>query len=587
MSDANPKLEGARSGGLSGRPESASPFKVLSRSLGEAPNFYRQDPVFQDLLARLLAPEARAWIAPQLERMGALAAGPVDGCARQADRASPEHRPYDRFGDRVDAIEHHPSYREMERIAYGSGMIGVKYDPELRRRFPGAGQTLGFALSFLFAQAESGLYCPVCMTDGAARVLEKLGSPEQRERLVPRLAATDVDRLLRGAMFLTEKQAGSDVGNLATRAVREGERFRLFGEKWFCSNVDAEVILTLARPEGAAPGTRGLGLFLVMRDLPGGRRNGLRIERIKEKLGVRSMATGEVVLDGAEAELVGPIDAGFKGMTEMINLSRLYNAFASVAIARRAIYESTRYLRARQAFGAAGVAHPLNRELLADLNAEEIAAKHLVFHTAALLDRADAVAAPSAQDAARRLRVLTPLCKLSTAKLAVWAASEGIELHGGNGYIEDFVMPRLLRDAQVLPVWEGTTNILVLDVLRACRKEGGHLALAQDVAAQAAGAPASLGEEARALGALARELPARFDELMALAPERQARKARRFADDLTLACTGGLLLEGARARGPSAGILAAAARRLVQRHLAPQAELGAEEIAALVDSTVL
>jgi acyl-CoA dehydrogenase len=559
-----------------------SPFEILARPLGEDPNFYRQDPVLQGLLSRLLADGALEWIAPQLLRMGALAAGPLDALARQADRKPPEHWPFDRFGNRVDAIEYHPAYREMERIAYGSGMIGLKYDPEVRRRFPGAGQTLGFALSFLFAQAESGLYCPVCMTDGAARVIEKLGSPEQRERLVPRLAATDPDRLLRGAMFLTEKQAGSDVGNLATRAVPDGERFRLHGEKWFCSNVDAEVILTLARPSGAAPGTRGLGLFLVMRDLPGGRRNAFRIERLKEKLGVRSMATGEVVLEGAEAERVGPIDDGFKGMAEMINLSRLYNAFASVAIARRAIYESTRYLRARQVFGAPGIAHALNRELLADLNAEEIAAKHLVFRVAALLDRADA---GSAVDG-RRVRALTPLAKLSTAKLSVWAASEGIELHGGNGYIEDFPMPRLLRDAQVLPVWEGTTNILVLDVLRACRKEDADRILSEDVRAQAERAPASLREEARALGALARELPARFDELAALSPEGQARKARRFAEDLSVACAGGLLLDGARVGGPTAEILAAAARRLVQRHRTPGSELSAREVAALVDATV-
>lgn len=559
-----------------------TPFQVLSRPLPERPDFFHSDPVLRDLLARLLAPAALSWLEPRLRRMGEDAAGSVDASARVADRLSPVLRTFDPWGRRVDEIVHHPSYREMERVAYGSGMVGLKYDPEVAVAHPGARHVMGFALGYLFAQAESGLYCPVCMTDGVARVLELLGSPRQRAEYVPRLAETDLSRLWRGAMFLTEKQAGSDVGAVATRAVPDGDGWRLYGEKWFCSNVDAEAVLTLARPDGAAPGTRGLGLFFLRRDLPGVGRNGLRIDRIKEKLGVRSMATGEVVLDGARAELVGPLDGGFKGMAEMLNLSRLYNAFASVAIVRRAAVESTLYLRARDTFGRAGASHPLVREGLADLQAEEVAAKHFAFRVAALLDRADL----GSQADATRVRLLTPLVKLTTAKLAVWAASEAIELHGGNGYIEEFVTARLLRDAQVLPVWEGTTNILVLDALRACRKGAPQALLLDDVEARCAAAPSQAGETAGRLAGLAARLRQAWPEVAESPAERQAPLARRWTEELAFAWSVSALLEPGAAPGIER-VLLAAARRLVRRRLEPDWRTAPSDLDALVEGTVV
>lgn len=550
-----------------------TPFRILARERAAAPNFFSQDPVLQRLLPSLVSPPTWAWLEPELQRMGERAASAeVNRQSDVADKQPPVHRPFDAVGNRPDAIEYHPAYHALEDLAYGSGMIGVKYDPELRARYGADLQVAGFALTYLFAQTECGLSCPACMTDGVARLIELYGDDRQKRDVIPRLAARDRARLYRGAMFLTEKQGGSDVGTNATRAVRDGDAWRLHGEKWFCSNVDAEAVLILARPDGAPAGTRGLGLFLMLRDLPDGSRNGYRIDRIKDKLGVRSMPTGEVTIEGAVAEQVGDLDRGFKQMAEMLNLSRLYNAFCSVSIMRRVVFEATDYLRARDTFSKPAIGHALVRENLADLNAEEIAAKHAVFHLACQLDRADR---GSERDTAL-VRMLTPLLKYTTAKLAVWAASEGIELVGGNGYIEESVLPRLLRDAQVLPVWEGTTNILVLDAMRAVSK-GAHETLFAEIDARLSCAAGPEGDRARELVSWCwRELGA----LAKVGPEGAAPRAKRWGDRLLLAYELATLL------ADGGDVEAAAARRLARRHLDPDLETSADDIALLVDRTV-
>ena len=412
------------------------------------------------LCRRKLDAEAWSWAEPQLRRMGERAAYEVAPLAAVADRESPRLVTHDARGERIDRVDYHPSYRRMEEIAYGSGMIAMKYaDHDHRRDAP----FIAWAIGYLFAMAEMGLYCPLCMTDGVARVLTRFGTAEQIARVVPHLSALRRPELWTGGMFLTERAGGSDVGSNETIARKANGTWRLTGHKWFCSNVDAEAVLVTARPEGASGGTRGLRTFLLLtRGNPG-----VRIERLKEKLGVRSMATGEVTLTDAPAEEVG----GFAAMTEMLNLSRLYNSVASIAVIGRAIHEARSYVEQREAFGRTLIEFPLVQETLFDLEAEHLAAMMLTFEVVDALRRADAGDA----DAARLLRVLTPMVKAVTGKLAVPCVSEAMELIGGNGYIEESPMPRLLRDAQVLPIWEGTTNILVLDTLRAVQKDGEAL----------------------------------------------------------------------------------------------------------------
>ncbi len=415
-------------------------------------SYWDASPAFRALCRRALGDAAWAWAEPQLQRMGARAAGEVAPLAAIADREQPRLVTYDERGNRINRIEYHPAYREMQRIAYGSGMLTMKYTPH---QHSADATFVSFALGYLFAMAEMGLYCPLCMTDGVARVLTRY-APD--ENVVRHLASSDVATLWTGGMFLTEKAGGSDVGANET-VERNG---RLSGTKWFCSNVDADAVLATARPEGGAPGIRGIRTYLLLtRDNPG-----VTIDRLKDKLGVRSMPTGEVTLTDAPAEQIGD----FHAIAEMMNLSRLYNSVASVAVIGRAIHEARWYVERRMAFGKHVVELPLAQETLSDLEPEHLAALLLTFETVDAMRRADSGDA----EAARLLRILTPVTKAVTGKLAVPCVSECMELIGGNGYIEEWPMPRLLRDAQVLPIWEGTTNILVLDALRSARKEHGH-----------------------------------------------------------------------------------------------------------------
>lgn len=428
-------------------------------------SYWDASTTFRQLMQRKLSADAYASAEPRFVQMGERAAREVAPLAQIADRESPRLVTHDAHGRRINRVEYHPSYREMERIAYGSGMIAINYDEPVP-----CSRTIGYGLGYLFAMAECGLYCPLCMTDGVARVLTRHGTPEQIERVVPHLTSTDRDTLWTGGMFLTERAGGSDVGANETvaRKMPDGT-WRLTGHKWFCSNVDAEAVLVTARPEGGAAGTRGLRTFLLLqRDNPG-----VTIERLKDKLGVRSMPTGEVTLRDAPAEEVG----GFGAMTDMMNLSRLYNAVAAVAVIGRAAHEARWYAERRQVFGRPVLEWPLALETMMDLEAEHAAALLLTFETVEMLQRADA----GDEEAGRMLRILTPITKAVTGKLAVPCVSEAMEMIGGNGYIEESPLPRLLRDAQVLPIWEGTTNILVLDALRTANREAGHELLIQRI----------------------------------------------------------------------------------------------------------
>jgi len=282
-------------------------------------------------------------------------------------------------------------------------------------------------------------------------------------------------------MFLTEKQGGSDVGLTTTVAKLRSDsgdglqpEWELWGDKWFCSNVSADIILTLARPEGAPAGTRGLGLFLVPKILEDGTRNAFTINRLKDKLGTRSLATGEVTLNGAQAYQVGALNRGFVQMTEMINLTRVWAAIGSLAAMRRSYLEALVHTRGRVVFGRTLAEHPLMRRQLVDLLIEVEGCAALAFETAAVLERVDSHGAEEDQ---RLLRILTPLGKYYIPKRGEYVTLEALEMRGGNGYAEDWVNARMLRDSIVNVVWEGSSNVIVLDVARAMAREGAAAAL--------------------------------------------------------------------------------------------------------------
>jgi alkylation response protein AidB-like acyl-CoA dehydrogenase len=491
-------------------------------------NLYREDRNLRFVLARALPPAQLAIAEPLLDELGQAAGGELDRLAASADRSPPVLRAFDRRGERVDEIVHHPAYHDLERAAFGRfGLAAVSHRPGLHGFEGPAPHVVKYAMTYLFAQAEFGVLCPVNMTDSLARVLRQFAAPGILARYLPRLTATDVDELCQGSMFLTERAGGSDVGATETVArplapdapppdgfASGAPVWRLSGAKWFCSNAGAELALTLARPEGAPPGTRGLGLFLVPRHLPDGRLNGCRIERLKDKLGTRDLATGEVTLDGALAHQVGDLDRGFVQMAVMINSSRLSNAVRSAGMMRRGYVEAVAYGQARHAFGRRLIELPLQRRVLLGMLLDVEGAVAAVFETAAVLERADA----GDPGAAALARILTPLLKAAVTRRARSVTGDAMEARGGDGYVEEWVQPRLLRDAHLGSIWEGTTNVVQLDVLRAMARGGAHRPLLDRLARAARPPHEPLAE---LLDRTRRRLEARCAEVLALDETRR------------------------------------------------------------------
>jgi alkylation response protein AidB-like acyl-CoA dehydrogenase len=505
-------------------------------------NFYRADPALSDLL-RIHLPDALfRHIEPHLDSLGGLAGGHLDECARLADRHVPVLHQRDRFGRDAQWIEYHPAYRELERAAFGE--FGI-HAMSLRKGIMGWPQTYPVvakhAFTFLFNQAEFGLGCPINVTDGCAKLLSNFGDDALKAKYLDGLTQTDMSKLTQGGQFMTEKEGGSDVGKLTTTAEREGDHWRLTGEKWFCSNADAKVVMLLARPQGAEGGTRGVGLFLMPRFLDDGSPNHYRIVRLKDKLGTRSMASGEVKLEGAIAYAVGRLDRGFVQMAEMVNSSRLSNGVKSTALMRRAWHDAMTVARGRVVFGQRIIDMPLARRQLMKIMLATEQALSMSFITADALDRAEA----GSQDAAALLRILTPTLKFRATRDARKVCGDALEMRGGIGYIEEFVNPRLLRDAHLGSIWEGTGNIVALDALkRAVGRHGADTALAADLHARlddSAGVPQAWRDRLhdltdRAIG-LAREVAARMDN------EAEARRATSLlyhvASAVALAWEGG------------------------------------------------
>ena len=411
-----------------------------------------------------------------------------------------------------------------------------------------------YALTYLYVQAEFGVCCPLSMTDSLTRTLSKFGDPALIERLLPALTSQDMDALTQGAMFMTEQGAGSDVGATETRAVRDGDAL---------AAVRREVVLLERRrrrwrwcwraPTARAPGTKGLSLFLLPRALEDGTPNAYRIVRLKDKLGTRDMASGEIRLEGALAWLVGDPQRGFAQMTDMINNSRLSNGMRAAGMMRRALTEALFVARRRVAFGRRLIDLPLMRRQLLKLMLPAEAARSMMLYTARELAQADA----GDEAARRRVRLLTPLIKFRACRDARRATGDAMEVRGGVGYIEEWSDARLLRDAHLGSIWEGTSNIVALDAMRAIRREDALAALRPTLEAM---------------------LPARATGRCAAAFARAGlrfRRARRRSDNDAL-----------HARQAATGLYYAVAASVLAHEgtrLAPQGDARRLLLAALVD----
>lgn len=431
-------------------------------------NLYQIDPQYERLLKLYLPGDLFGHLRQHLERLGGLAGGRLDDLAGTADRNPPTLRQRTRNGGDIQSIEKHPAYEELERFAYSEyGLAAMSHRAGVLGWPKSMPPVAKYALTFLFVQAEFGLCCPVSMTDSLTRTLRKFGAAELVARYLPALTSLDMDEVAQGAMFITEHGAGSDVGASVTTAREASDgTWLLDGDKWFCSNPDAGFAMVLARPSGAVGGTKGLALFLLPKILPDGTPNRFRILRLKDKLGSRSMASGEIRLEGATAYLVGDLGRGFFQMTDMINSSRLSNGVRAAGLMRRGLNEALFVARERLAFGKRLIDLPLMQRQLVKMMVWTEQARTMMFQTAAALERADA-----GDEIGRGLiRIMTPLIKFRACRDARRVTGDAMEVRGGCGYVEEWAEARLVRDAHLGSIWEGTSNIVALDVLRSIRK---------------------------------------------------------------------------------------------------------------------
>ncbi len=539
-------------------------------------NQYDDDALLREWLDRNLPEEARRATEPELRELGERAGGELYQM-QLADRLNdPVLTPYDPWGNRVDQIEVSPLWKIAQRIAAEHGMVATAYEG----RFGEHARAVQFALNYV-VQASLDVYsCPLAMTDGAARSLLDSGNQALIDRALPRLTSRDPDRMWTSGQWMTERTGGSDVGASETVARQVDGEWRLYGTKWFTSATTAEMALTLGRPEGNGPGGKGLAMFYVETRDDRGYLRGISVNRLKDKLGTRKVPTAELTLDGLPATPVAGLSDGVKKITPMLNITRTWNAVMAASGMRRAIALALDFSRRRPAFGSLLSQKPLHVDTLATIVAEAEAAFHLAFHTVQMIGRREAGTTSERDELL--VRALTPITKLTTGKQAVAVASEAIESFGGAGYVEDTGLPRLMADAQVLPIWEGTTNVLSLDTLRALAADGAFDAVVADARERIAGAAGPLATPAqaveRALGRAGEWLAANMNDRA-----RVEAGARRFAMTLGRSLELALMVEHAgwcakQGRGDRA---AAAARRFAASGVDRLADMSAEDAALL------
>ena len=448
------------------------------------PDAWSSDPTLREAIEFHIGddlwPAARAYLEPigkevTSERVLAL--------AMQAEEEPPRLVSYSTWGARSDEIKVSPAYSELGRIGVEMGVTSLPYE---RTEFKERARLLWAGVLMMWGPSSALYSCPIAMTDAAARTLLLYGSPAEASA-IDRLTTRDPYEAWTSGQWMTETAGGSDVGRTGTVARLDDEgNWRLSGTKWFTSSTTSEMALTLARPEGAPEGSRGLGLFMVRRQLAGGTPNGITVRRLKDKLGTRALPTAELELVDSLATPIGdPTDGGgLRRISTMLNITRLHNALGAAGALARGLAWASAYAEVREVFGKPLKDQPAHRSTLTDLAVDYAASLALVMRAAELTGRAEQGVATDAE--VDLLRGLTPVAKLSTARWAVAGTAEAMESLGGVGYCEDSGVPAMVRNAHVLPIWEGTTNVLALDLLRAGQKAGSIAALIEDAQKSAA-----------------------------------------------------------------------------------------------------
>ncbi|MGB8331107.1 MAG: acyl-CoA dehydrogenase family protein [Polyangiales bacterium] len=529
-------------------------FQQMPPGLG---NQYDCDPLLREYLERTLPAELLERFEPEYRELGGLSGGELFQLSQADLDNEPVHRVWDPWGNRIDQVEVTEVWRRAQIICAEHGMVAAGYDAGLG---PHA-RTHQHVLNYLVQASLDTYNCPLAMTDGAARTLLDSGNQSLIDHALPRLLSRDPATMWTSGQWMTERIGGSDVGQTETVARRDGDSWRLYGTKWFTSATTADMALTLARPEGNPPGGRGLAMFyLELRD-ERGRLQDLHINRLKDKFGTRKLPTAELTLDGVMAVPVAGLDNGVRNITPMLNITRTWNAVGAIVGMRRAVALCRDYAAKREAFGDLLIEKPLHVDTMAEMIAETQGAFLLAFRVVELLGRIESREASDSEQLLSRL--LTPIGKLTTGKQAVTVASEALEAFGGAGYVNDTGLPRLLADAQVLPIWEGTTNVLSLDTLRALRQDGVWEAFVGEIRARLGAATdgrlrAAVDRSQIAVQHAGRWLQETLDRRPAL-----ERGARRFAMTLGRATELALLVDHAQwalDRGKGERALAAARR---------------------------
>ncbi len=444
----------------------------------ELKNTFTHDPYLEKSLRRLLPSDIFQKIHPHLKHVGELAVTDWLKWSREAESNPPTHTPFDAWGTRIDKIQNSEGWKHLEDAAATEGIVACAYE----RKFGEYSRVYQAALLYLFHPSSAFVSCPLAMTDGAARAIELYGDDELKNGAFKHLTSRDPREFWTSGQWMTERTGGSDVSGTSTRAARrEPSResksaatpttfdWSLNGVKWFTSATTSQMAMLLARPEGAEDGSRGLSLFYTELRDSNQRLKNIEVLRLKEKLGTDALPTAELRLNGTPAKLVGGEGGGVRKISSLFNITRVYNSVCSIGHYRRALDLAQSYAQVRVAFGKKLSDQPLHRKTLHELEEQFKRCFDLTFFVAHLLGKDECETASEAERIL--LRALTPIAKLYTAKHCVLGVSEIVESFGGAGYIEDTGIPRLLRDAQVFSIWEGTTNVLALDFLRALERE--------------------------------------------------------------------------------------------------------------------
>lgn len=440
----------------------------MSEFFQEAPslkNQYTEDRLLQAYLHWRIPAMIMSNMTAHLKHLGQRAVTDMLAWADEAEKNPPKHVPYDPWGKRIDEIETCRGWKQLEGVAAEEGLIATGYE----RKFEEYSRIYQMALLYLYHPSSAIYSCPLAMTDGATRAIELYGDDYLKTKAYRHLTSRDPKTFWTSGQWMTERTGGSDVSGTSTIAKKVGDHYELHGTKWFTSATTSQMAMTLARIEGADKGSRGLSLFYLELRNDRNELNKIMVHRLKDKLGTKSLPTAELSLQGTPARLVGGEGGGVKKIASLFNITRVYNSICAIAHMRRGLALAKDYSQKREAFGRKLIDHPLHVETLMDQYVDYAASFHIVMRAVELLGKEEC--GKATEDESALLRLLTPVIKLFSAKKCMSVTSEVMEVFGGAGYVEDTGLPRMLRDAQVFPIWEGTTNVLSLDILRAIEKE--------------------------------------------------------------------------------------------------------------------